>query len=87
MKINLGNTPIRISLGAIIRLCRWIRILIKRKRLKIKVIKKGCPKCKGDVEVSGPFQICVNFGKGCNYIKIRGVKNDVHKEIIRGPQQ
>lgn len=83
MKFNLGNIPIKVNILSLVRLYRWVRIIIKRKRLKIKVIKKGCPKCKSDVEISGPFQICVNFGKGCNYIKIKGIKYDVHKETIR----
>lgn len=81
MKFNLGNIPIKINIVALIRLYRYVKRLIKRKRLKIKVIKNGCPKCKGDVEISGPFQICVNFGKNCNYIIIKGIKTNQKEEV------
>lgn len=74
MKIDFGKITVKVNIISLIKLYKWVKRYILQRRVKVKVIKKGCPKCGNDVEISGPFHICLNFGKGCDYIKIKGIK-------------
>lgn len=74
MKIDLGKIRIEVSALALLRGYRFIRRFLKRKKLAIKIVRKGCPKCGENLEVSAIFSVCVDFGNGCDYISIKGLK-------------
>jgi len=58
----------KVNLLALYRIYRkWVKF-----RKGVRIIKKGCPKCKGNLEVTNLFKMCENFGKGCDFILIKG---------------
>ncbi len=80
MKINLGKLRFEVNFLMLIRLWKkWKRY----RRNGIKIVKKGCPKCKSDLEVSGLFRMCSRFGNGCDYLLIKGLKYYVFQEDFR----
>jgi hypothetical protein len=58
----------KVNILALYRLYRkWVRY-----KKGIRIIKRGCPKCKNDLEVTPFFRMCSRFGKGCDYLLIKG---------------